>query len=762
MLWKLPASIKPPEFLREFVGGNSIVSEILVTRGIDTIEKAKSFLNPAFYCTASPFEIPGMQSAVEQVNQAIKAGDLITVWGDFDVDGQTATALFVSALRQLGANVNYYIPIRKFETHGINIPSLEKVISAGTQLLLTCDTGISEVEAVKFAQSQGVKVVITDHHKIPDQLPPADAIVNPNFLQTEHPLHSLAGVAVAYKFIEGLNHINQNPLDITQFLDLAALGLISDLALLIDESRYLVQEGLTKIRNNSRLGLQKLSSRADIELNNADEGLIGFQIAPRLNALGRLDDANHAVELLLTDDESKAEMIAVQIEGLNQHRKMLTTQVSQAAIQQIENDIELRHAPILVLHHPEWPGGIVGLVASTLVSRYQKPAILLTGSGEIISGSARSIPELDITEAIRSQAQWLSGFGGHAMAGGLSMSKSNFMQFRRGISQHVKDKVGSTTIEPELEVAAKLQMADLTVDFVEDINRLSPFGPGNQGLVFVSRNLSIISDKLVGKNRDHRQLLVQSEDGITQKVIWWNGAEDALPKGKFDLAYQLSLSNYRGELELTLTWVDAKSEQKIDETKIKRELIDFRLSNNPLQELDRILAMNPDVEIWSQRIQTEIDGKFCVESLKNSQSLVLWTVPASNKLMIEIIEKVKPLRIYFFSNSEVPNSLDSFIKILIGIIKYSYSHKEQNLNILSLESRIGLSQNLLGAAFKWIDAKGLFEIIFSEEGNIQINPGDSTQKNNLPLASNHLEAAWKEYDAWRWFYLNDDIEKIVE
>ncbi len=344
------------------------------------------FLHPD---TIPSIPFPDIEKATQRINLAIRSHETVCVWGDFDVDGQTSTTLLVQTLQSLGANVTYYIPIRGKESHGVHIASLEPIIDNGIKLIVTCDTGITAHEAIDYANSCGVDVLVTDHHDLGATLPKAKAIVNPKLLSPEHPLANLAGVGVAYKLAEAL--ITNYELRITpaDLLDLVALGLIADVALLKGETRSLAQKGIQKLRETNRLGLKAMAELSSTNLETLTEETIGFTFAPRLNALGRLSDANPAVELLMTDNPARARVLAAQIEGLNAQRRLLTSQIHEAAEAQLREHPELLTEPAIVLSHPNWPGGVVGIVANRLVDRYHKPAFLLTESEDGILARLR-------------------------------------------------------------------------------------------------------------------------------------------------------------------------------------------------------------------------------------------------------------------------------------------------------------------------------------------------------------------------------------
>ncbi|MEJ2757978.1 MAG: single-stranded-DNA-specific exonuclease RecJ, partial [Anaerolineales bacterium] len=443
MDWISPDLPDVPESFLNKLRISRFVGEILFRRGYTTVEGAKAFLFEDAYTPTAAAEISGLSTGVKLVGSAIREKKKIGVWGDFDVDGQTSTALLVSAFERLGGNVVFHVPVRAAESHGINLPNLKRMLAQGVEILVTCDTGISALEEVEFAKSQGVEVVLTDHHDIPDALPRADAIINPSMLDERHPLFTLPGVGVAYKFVEQLYTDWGIAEEVTQYLDLVALGIVADVAAIIGDTRYLLQRGIRALHTTNRLGLKVLMERAGVNQENLNEEDIGFSLAPRLNALGRLGDANVIVEFLTTTNESRVRVIAEQLEGLNAKRKLLTSQVYQAAEDQIYAEPLLNKASVLVLDGKEWPAGVVGIVASRIVEKYGKPTILLTTNNDgIYRGSARSVEGCDITEAITKCGDLLEGFGGHPMAAGLSLTSENLAAFRRCVDKTVQSQLG--------------------------------------------------------------------------------------------------------------------------------------------------------------------------------------------------------------------------------------------------------------------------------------------------------------------------------
>ncbi len=638
--WTELAEIPVPEELRVAVGGHPLVAQVLARRGILSEAAARAFMDPQAYQPADPLELPGMQAAVERLQRAIELGEEVCVWGDFDVDGQTATTLLVSALSELGARVRYHIPIRAVESHGVNLNVLKTILDDGANLVVTCDTGIAAVDAAAYAISRGVDMIITDHHDLPSpdepggqpELPQACAVVNPKLLPAGHALAALPGVGVAYQLADELYRQAGRPGGSEQYLDLVALGIVADVALLAGDTRWLLQRGLEALRQNSRLGLQEIFKLNELDPAHLTEDHIGYLIAPRLNALGRLDDANPIVELLTTQDTGRARLLALQLEGLNARRRLLSNQVFQAARAQIDQDPSLLDGSVLVLSHPEWPSGVIGIVASRLVEHYQRPAVLISSPpGETGRGSARSIEGINITAAIAAHQDMLQQFGGHPMAAGLAIQPDRIPEFRRALSRTVQRMMGDAPRDASLKIDGFVGLNDLSLDLVADLDRLAPFGPGNPPLNLASRSLVLTGYAPVGRNDEHLQLTVEDEMGNARRVIWWQGAGWPLPEGRFDLAYSVRASTYRGRRDVQVEWIHARPLEQAAMTPAAApdpvEVIDYRGEAHPLAILQQIQRQE-DVLVWREgEAVSRLEGadRFHLHACR---ALVIWTSPA--------------------------------------------------------------------------------------------------------------------------------------
>lgn len=677
-----------------------LLAQTLIRRGIHTIDSARAFLHPD---TTPSTQFPEIEKATDFINLAMRRHDRICVWGDFDVDGQTSTALLVQTLSALGADVVYYIPIRGKESHGVHIESLKPILDGGVKLILTCDTGITAHEAIDYCNSRGVDVVVTDHHDLGETLPNAKAILNPKILPEDHPLKNLAGVGVAYKLAEALLIANRKS-EIENLLDLVALGLVADVALLQGETRALVQKGIHALRNTQRLGLKVMAELSNTNLESLTEETIGFTFAPRLNALGRLSDANPAVELLITNDPARARVLAAQIEGLNAQRRLLTSQVADAAEAQLREHPELLTEPAILLSHPGWPGGVVGIVANRLVDRYHKPALLLTeGEDGILRGSARSVEGLHITEAISSQKDLLLNFGGHPMAAGMSLQKENLSAFRRGLGKAIEKQLGEIVREePTLQLDAWLDLPEINLELADALERLAPFGAGNPNLTLATRGVTLKSVTEIGKTKEHVRLTVADEAGNTQSILYWGGASETLPETdtKFDIAYSLRASTFRGQKQVALQFEEFRvvEEKPVEVRAGELEIKDWRL------ETGRLGSLPPNVLIWAEGAD-KAKGKPRAELIQ-ADEFAIWTMPPSPADLRAALEVVKPKIVYFFAAMPEEFKADAFLARLAGMVKYALNNKEGKVSVRELAAATAQRVGAVRIGLEWLAAGG--------------------------------------------------------
>ncbi|HBY06690.1 MAG TPA: single-stranded-DNA-specific exonuclease RecJ [Chloroflexi bacterium] len=764
--WIEPLEISVSEALSAAVGGHPLVVETLTRRGFSDPKAARAFLDPAQYTSSPATAFPDIPKAVERLWQAIEGGETILVWGDFDVDGQTSTTLLVEALQDLGARVAYHIPVRATEGHGIKVEVLAGILSAtalSPTILLTCDTGIAAHEAVEYAQFQGLDAIITDHHDLPEELPPAFATINPKLLPEGHPLSTLPGVGVAYKLVEALYSSQPSAVSAQQldkYLDLVALGIVADVAEQTGDTRYLLQSGLKVLRNTPRLGLQTLMELAQIIPAQLDESTIGFGIGPRLNALGRLADANPIVEFLTTDDAVRTRVTATQLEGLNERRKLLTEQITQAALTQIEQDPALLKPAGLVLAHAGWHTGVIGIVASRLVEQFNKPTILLSiGDDGLARGSARSAKGIHITEAIATQREILTGFGGHPGAAGLSLPEEMIPQFRRGFGQAIRAQVGDQPSEAMLQIDATLPLAELSLDLVDEIERLAPFGNGNPPLTLASHNLKLISQTPIGRGKEHLRLVVADENDEHLNVLWWNGAGNPLPEAEtlFDLAYTIQANSFRGERQLQIQWVDYRPSITASGPEFQvevpiLEVVDLRGEANPLARVKSIQAKIENLQIWAEGEAKSRLGGHDRNELLAGENLVVWTAPPGPREWQAVLDVVQPQKIYVFAVDPQMDAPKTFLPRLAGLVKFALRSKSGEVDLEKAAAATAQQGNTVRMGLLWLEAKGLVQVTRREETVFSLAPGEGVERVDLAEIGAELEIMLKETAAYRAYF----------
>jgi single-stranded-DNA-specific exonuclease len=741
-----------------------LIAQTLVRRGIDTPEAARAFLHPDSQ-PSTPF--PGIEPAVERISAAIRHNEITCVWGDFDVDGQTSTTLLVQTLQALGANVRYYIPIRGKESHGVHIETLKPLIDNGAKLIVTCDTGITAYEAIEYANACGVDVVVTDHHELGPTLPNAKAIVNPKLLLEDHILANLAGVGVAYKLAEALirsNDFNRSKtaanVATTDLLDLVALGLIADVALLKGETRSLVQRGIHVLRNTGRIGLRTMADLSGTSLESLTEETVGFSFAPRLNALGRLGDANPAVELLLSHNPARARVIATQIEGLNAQRRLLTNQVYEAAEAQLREYPDLRSEPAIILTNENWPGGVVGIVANKLVERYRKPTILMNKSENgILRGSARSVEGLHITEAIATQKDLLLGFGGHPMAAGLALEAGKLAEFRKGLGKAIEEQLGKVVREePTLQIDAWLKLDEIDLELAESLEALAPFGPGNPSLTFATHKVSLRSYTTIGKNREHLRLAVEDENGNVQSILWWGGAGSELPEegSKFDIAYSMRASTFRGDKQVTLQFEELRivEEAPPELRKRKIEIVDYR------QQVEKLESLDGEMLVWAEGAD-KAKGKNRFE-LHPADEFAIYTAPASRAELHAALETVRPKKVYLFGIAPAPEKPDAFLAHMAGFAKYVINQKGGKVTVAELAVAAGQREGVIRLGLEWLAAGGHVSIQ-REDRTVHLSAGNGESNQYL---QRELYVAVKgileETAAYRAHFQRAEAERLIE
>ena len=558
-------------------GISPVLANLLVQRGIDTLEKAKKFFNPQLSDLHDPFLMKDMDKAVERVERAVRNREKIMVYGDYDVDGTTAVALVYKFLRQIGhKDLLFYIPDRYTEGYGISTKGIDHAARKGATLIIALDCGIKAIEKVDYAKRKGVDFIICDHHLPAEEIPRAVAVLDPKRADCSYPFDELSGCGVGFKLVQAYCQKSGIPFQqIEPLLDLLAVSIASDIVPLVDENRILAHYGLLRLNASPSKGLLSIIKICGLDRHNITIDDIVFKIGPRINAAGRMrmdeNDENAApsggyaaVNLLIEGNESLAEEFGSVIDGFNQDRKCIDRSVTQEAHDFIEAHAELKAAKSTVIYNPRWMKGIVGIVASRLIETYYRPTVVLTMSNGFVTGSARSVPGFDLYQAIESCSDLLENFGGHMYAAGLTMRPERVEEFTRRFNAYVEENIDPITLQPQVEIDSELFFSNITPAFRRDLNRFQPFGPGNPAPVFVTRGVvSHGETKLVGADCEHLRmdLMQRQKPNTTIQTIAFQQPthyEWIRAGHPIDVCYQIVENHYRGSVSVQLRIKDIK------------------------------------------------------------------------------------------------------------------------------------------------------------------------------------------------------------
>jgi single-stranded-DNA-specific exonuclease len=533
------------QYISEKTSISTSLAQILVNRGIRDIDAVKEFLNPSLDGIHDPFLLPDMNRAVERVRSAIQRNETVLVHGDYDADGITSAALLVSGLREMGLNVCYHIPNRIVEGYGLSRVGIGKAKDRGASLIITADCGISSLDEVLEARSQGIDIIVTDHHEPRDVLPDAVAVINPHRKDSEYPFRYLAGVGVAFKLMQALMDDGA----VEKFLDILTIGTVADSVPLTGENRIFVTYGLRHINGSScRTGIKALKDVAGVD-GNLKSGLLAFTLIPRINAAGRLDDASEAVELFMTDDEARAKGIAMLLDGQNRKRQKIEGDVLKSALGMIDAE---RLDNAIVLSSPDWHPGVVGIVASRLADMFYRPVFLFSEKESIAKGSARGIPPLHLYRTIAECSGLLLGFGGHRQAAGLRLPINKLDEFSIQINRIVERELKEEDYIPVLEIDASVKLADINFALIKELGLLEPFGNANREPILGAKEVEIMNYRIVGNN--HLKILLRQHGTSLDSIGFSMGKRaDSITTGApLDIAFIPSINEWNGTRSLQL------------------------------------------------------------------------------------------------------------------------------------------------------------------------------------------------------------------
>lgn len=577
--WSITEQTPIPQDVLDLALGDTLLARLLLNRGIDTHAEALYYLDIQSVKLSNPYEIPEMDKAFTRIKSAITKEEKILIFGDYDVDGTSSVALLYRAFGMIGYPVEYYIPSRHHEGYGLNKEAVRIIREEkNADLMITCDCGISNYDEVKYAQSLGLDVIVTDHHSIPANPPPSVANCNPKTLAAKHPLHYLPGVGVAYKLAELIIYDHFPEAEAKAYtrslLDLVALGMVADLAPLRAENRYLTIIGLKELAKTSKPGLIELLQISRVH-NNPNAEHIGFGLAPRINAAGRLADASRAVRLMITEDFAEARQLCMELDADNVSRQKLCEEVFNEAVMMIENNPSMLEDNVIVLASNTWHHGVIGIVASRLLDRFHLPVFLIAIEDNKARGSVRCIDVdglniYDEMNLVQAQTGLFTKFGGHKMAAGFSVDVNKISELSKALRIHFASRLADTNLNKKIKIDAALRLKELNTRLIDRLAKLAPYGIEHPQALFVSGPLQIKSMRAIGKDGKHLKLYLtdKSMAGKFYEALIWNRAEEFSTKyankSEITIVYSPKLAEFQGELSIQLDIKDWKDPTEVD------------------------------------------------------------------------------------------------------------------------------------------------------------------------------------------------------
>jgi single-stranded-DNA-specific exonuclease len=564
-IWQIKDDPPSASWLARKVGISKLLASLLIRRNISSPDSAKSFLSPRLGALRDPFLLKDMDRAVELITDSIAKRKRITIYGDYDADGLTATALLVDFFSGLDTSISFYIPHRLEEGYSLNERAIREIAASNTEVIITVDCGINSLSEIALAKELGMEVIVADHHQLPSDFEPICPTINPLRPDSTFPFRELSGVGLAFYLAiairsnlreEGFFTSRGEP-DLRSYLDLVALGTVADMVPLIDENRILVKSGLGVLMDRQRAGIRALLGVSGIKKDQrmtTDD--IAFRLAPRLNAMGRLESATRAVHLLTTDNEKEASLIATQMDSLNAQRQAIENRIVSESKERINRLEDLEERRTIVLFDPRWHRGVVGIVASKIVEEYYRPTLILKVEGDLLRGSGRSIDGFDLYQALSNLSGLLKQFGGHDHAAGVTLESKKIGEFCDRFEELAKERIDTEDMTPKIEVDARVSVESIHPQVLKEVEMLLPFGHKNPQPIFWAGPLTVISSRVVGK--DHLRLRIK-EKGITFDCIAFRKAELYPLEGKsVDILFNLGTNTWQGIESIQLVIVDLR------------------------------------------------------------------------------------------------------------------------------------------------------------------------------------------------------------
>ena len=737
------------------------LAALAAARGLNNKNKLKKFLELDNYESLKVETFPQIMEAVNFILAFIKNNKNILVYGDYDVDGISSTSILVEALQRLSDNIEYHIPDRFKEGYGLNKKVL-KSYSENIDLVISCDCGISNYEEVKFAKELGMAFVVTDHHDLPEKLPPADYILSPRFLPKSHQGYWLPGAGMAFFLVKAIyKKINRGGEE-KDFLDLLLLAIIADVVPLIGENRYLFKTALKRLQQSKRSGLKALYNELDINTQEINEKVLGFQIAPILNSAGRIDNAEKALELLLAKNKTQAFSLAAQLKDINQERK----KISQKIFLEAEKAINRDKRESLIIYNKSWHQGVIGIAAGRIAENYQIPVVLMTYNPEndLITGSARSIKGVNINNLITKCSSLLEKHGGHAAAAGFSLKKDRLEKFKLRLQRLIKKELKSLKRDLVIETDLELNLAELNKEFYQKLRLFAPFGEANPEPVFYTE-AEILNSRDISDGRHKKMVVSDGKDKIT--ALWW-WAEAIKLHQKQKIAFKLTENIYQGnsslELEIKALSPLEKQTELADKSSQKRSA-SIKIINYKNKSAADLKAGRKNTSFF-----LESKEDFSLYPLVNrdyqrkTKRLVFLTIPPSVEIMKEIIILTEAEELFITTLHPADKSFKKFVKMLMALIKYNLNHENGIFNITRAAVTLSEKEITIKRGIQYLAARAMLSYEYISYGELLISKEGIEDRGMSNLRAKQLHNLLEESSAFRRFILNkavNEIEKMI-
>lgn len=738
-------------------GGDELIARLFYNRGFTSPDAVRQMLDERLYIPTKPEEFPGMDRSVERILRAVSSGEKIAVYGDYDVDGVTSTAALMQCLGLFTDRLMYHVPDRFTEGYGMNSEVIKNIAVQGAGLIITCDCGVSNHSEIKLAKELGMDVIVTDHHNLPDELPEADVVLNPKLLPEGHKARDISGCGMAYFLCCSLLEKTGRDSEKRRLLDLLAMSLVADVVSLDGENRYLLRKAMPVLFNTERTGLRELFQvvEKDCRLNSEED--IAFQLAPRINAAGRMDSARLPVELLLTEDPAKAKEMSLRIDFLNRERKKIQQEILEEAVAQVEQ--KKKNRMILVLFGEHWHHGIIGITAGKISETYRKPVILLSmkEDGVTAVGSARSVDDINIYELIKGCSGKLLKFGGHSMAAGLSLKREDVEGFSQDIEMLAEKKYfikEHKTVDVDLE----LEFDGANEELYRRLLAAGPYGEGFGPPSFLSRGVTVLSDRKTDRNH-HIMVLSGKQDERIQAVQWFG--EDTGYNGKtFDIVYRLGWNTYRGASTLQVG-----IEHLVAAGLSSKKAFIGKIEDMRGVPAEQVLLSHPGCDAYYEGLDSKRPVEMSIDryGIPVSDIIVFFTTPVNSEIFRELVSIGNP-KLIILNFSVLPDySFKGFLSNLLGIIKYAMNNESGYAYISEMAVKLCVEDNLVRAALKYLRAAGKISYGISEEdGSVSLAACNNAASREIHIAESHLRDALVEKHAYMQFILGLEAERFKE